>query len=121
MNIAIGNTVPRNTNVLHIQANPASEHFALRKQELDRLKEENTALLKRLKNVEEGKGVSNDEQLVPWKSWDNVSTEKAELNNLVQQKELRLLRLQQVRSLHCLYSDSSETVSLIDPSHCVGL
>jgi len=97
VNIALGNAVPRSTHVLHIQANPASEHFALRRQELDRLKEENAALVKRLHQVENGLGVAEDEHMVPWKTWDNLSTQKAELLNTVQQKELRLLRLQQVR------------------------
>ena len=97
VNIALGNAVPRNTHVLHIQANPASEHFALRRQELDRLKEENAALVKRLHQVENGLGVAEDEHMVPWKTWDNLSTQKAGLLNTVQQKELRLLRLQQVR------------------------
>lgn len=83
--------------MLHIQANPASEHFALRKQELDRLKEENILLVKRLYQVENGLGVTEGEHVVPWKTWDNLSAEKADLLNIVQQKELRLLRLQQVR------------------------
>lgn len=97
MNIAIGSVAPRNTNVLHIQANPAAEHFALRRQELDRLKGENSALLRRLRNLEDQRGVQEDEQVVPRKSWDNVSAEKMELNEVLKQKELRLLRLQQVR------------------------
>lgn len=99
--------MPQNTNVVRFEGSPASEHFALRRQELQRLKDENAALLKTLIDVENGLGLGDGEgsgeKMVPWKTWDNVLVEKAELNEKVNQNEKRLLRLQQVRSHLVLY------------------
>lgn len=96
VDVTVGSTVPRNTAVLHMQANPAAEHFELRRQELDRLKTENVALVRRLRELEEGRGVTDAEGVVPRESWENLNTEKDELLKTVAQKELRLLRLKQV-------------------------
>lgn len=96
----LGNLTPRDTNIVHIQANPAAEHFALRRQELNRLKEENSALLKTVTQLEKDLGISDDDQLVPRKTLDNAKTETNELVETLRQKELRLLRLQQVRTLN---------------------
>lgn len=69
---------------------------------MDRLKGENEALMKRLKDLEESGAVGNSipgqrgEELVPRESWDLVNKEKNELEDVVKQKEKRLLRLQQV-------------------------
>lgn len=71
---------------------------------MDRLKGENQALMKRLKELEESGVKSNptddDEgrntELVPRESWELVNREKKELEDTVKQKEKRLLRLQQV-------------------------
>lgn len=70
---------------------------------MDRLKGENEALIKRLKELEEsGHRTGNapsgqvDGDLVPRESWEVVSKEKSELEEVVRQKEKRLLRLQQV-------------------------
>lgn len=73
---------------------------------MDRLKGENEALLKRLREVGEnkngaradGEGEGDEEKTVPRESWDVVRKEKAKLEEVVKQKEKRLLRLQQVRS-----------------------
>lgn len=114
VSITFGRTVPRTgfpsssstpsgpSQILHMQANPASEHFALRRQELDRLKEENSALVKRVGELERGVLGAGAEEggLIPRKTWENICIEKAELTNTVSQKELRLLRLQQVRLLY---------------------
>jgi hypothetical protein len=97
VSITLGQTLPRNTAVLQMQANPASEHFELRRQELNRRKAENLALVRRLRDIETGRGISDVEGLVPRESWDNLNSEKAELLGTVAQKELRLLRLKQVR------------------------
>lgn len=96
----LGSLTPRDTNILHIQANPAAEHFALRRQELNRLKEENTALLKMVGQLEKAVGIEEGDQVVPRKTLENALTENNELNDTVKQKELRLLRLQQARPLH---------------------
>lgn len=73
---------------------------------MDRLKGENEALLKRLRELEESghvgaapnqTGAAHGEELVPRESWEVVNKEKSELEDVVKQKEKRLLRLQQVR------------------------
>jgi mitotic spindle assembly checkpoint protein MAD1 len=97
VSITKGQSVPRSTSVLQMQANPASEHFELRRQELNRLKAENLALVGRLREVEMEKGIGDREGLIPRESWDNLSVEKEELLSTIAQKELRLLRLKQVR------------------------
>ena len=80
--------------------NPASQWEDLSKKAMDRLKEENEALLKRLKEVESQVGSGpkrGDEELVPRQSFDVVMQEKEELEDALKQKEKRLLRLKQVR------------------------
>ncbi len=74
---------------------------------MDRLRGENEALLRRLGAVEEKakqagvQGQTNGEQaagpdLVPKESFELAMKEKLELQDVVKQKEKRLLRLQQV-------------------------
>jgi len=93
--VSAGNLTPRNTVILQMQANPASEHFALRRQEHDRIKSENAALLNRIHQLETGTG-SDGGELVPRESWESANAEKEDLLKTVAQKELRLLRLKQV-------------------------
>ena len=72
---------------------------------MDRLKSENEALLKRLKDLEDtGVRLGGAEDLVPRESWDQVVREKQDLEGEVKQKEKRLLRLQQVRPLRIIYT-----------------
>ena len=99
--IAGGRHVPPNTRILSIKDNPEQEWFDLRQAAMDRLKGENQALMKRLKELEESgvKGSTTDDggtELVPRESWELVNREKKELEDTVKQKEKRLLRLQQV-------------------------
>jgi len=84
--------------------NPEQQWFDLRQAAMDRLKSENEALMKRLKDLEES-AVRPSEgenqvggELVPRESWELVNKDKIDLEELVKQKEKRLLRLQQVRS-----------------------
>lgn len=71
---------------------------------LDRLRGENEALLARLAELEEagvkvedgGAKADGGEMMVPRESWELVTKEKNELEEVVKQKEKRLLRLQQV-------------------------
>jgi mitotic spindle assembly checkpoint protein MAD1 len=71
---------------------------------LDRLRDENEALLKRLGELQDkGRdvdvpGEAGGDRMVPRESWELVSKERKELEETVKQKEKRLLRLQQVRS-----------------------
>lgn len=86
--------------------NPEQQWFDLRQAAMDRLKSENDALMKRLKDLEEGgaraAAAGDDgtekEDLVPRESWEAVNKEKTDLEEVVRQKEKRLLRLQQVRT-----------------------
>jgi mitotic spindle assembly checkpoint protein MAD1 len=82
--------------------NPEQQWFDLRQAALDRLKSENEALMKRLKDIEESgarpsKGDQDGGELVPRESWELANKDKQDLEELVKQKEKRLLRLQQVR------------------------
>ena len=66
---------------------------------MDRLKSENEALIKRLRDLEQSGVVdaqARGEELVPRESWEVLRKEKEELEEVVKQKEKRLLRLQQV-------------------------
>lgn len=100
--IAGGRHVPPGVRVLSMKENPEQEWFDLRQAAMDRLKGENEALMKRLKELEESgargtcinDGINTD--LVPRESWELVNREKKELEDTVKQKEKRLLRLQQV-------------------------
>ncbi|KAH6894876.1 spindle assembly checkpoint component Mad1 [Coprinopsis sp. MPI-PUGE-AT-0042] len=100
--IAGGRHVPPKTRVLCMAENPDQAWVDLRQATMDRIKGENEALIKRLKELEES-GVSTagsegqrNEELVPRASWEQVNKEKEDLQNELKQKEKRLLRLQQV-------------------------
>ena len=97
-----GRHIPPGVRVLSLRDNPASQWEDLSKKAMDRLKEENEALLKRLKEVESQVGSGpkrseSDEELVPRQSFEVVMQEKEELEDALKQKEKRLLRLKQVR------------------------
>lgn len=100
--IAGGRHVPPGVRILQLKENPLQDWVDLRQSAMDRLKGENEALIKRLKELEEsgikGAAVSAQpgEELVPRESWELVSKEKSDLEELVAQKEKRLLRLQQI-------------------------
>jgi mitotic spindle assembly checkpoint protein MAD1 len=81
--------------------NPVQEWVDLRESALQALRDENAALLKRLKGLEEsgaraGAAGPHDEELVPRASYELVSKEKEQMEEEIRQKEKRLLRLQQV-------------------------
>lgn len=99
--IGAGRHVPPGVRVLSLKDNPEQQWVDLRQAAMNRLKGENEALMKRLKELEESgthaiPGKGNGEELVPRESWELATREKAELEDVVQQKEKRLLRLQQV-------------------------
>jgi mitotic spindle assembly checkpoint protein MAD1 len=99
--IGAGNYVPPGVRVLSLKQNPAQEWSDLRQAVMDRLKGENEALIKRLRELEDSGHVAGNgggDDLVPRQSWEVVSKEKTELEEVVKQKEKRLLRLQQVRT-----------------------
>jgi len=95
--------------VLSLSANPAQDWADLRQAALDRLKEENAALLQRLSALEASGAhsvppatdtaadrSSTTTELVPRASWAAVCQEKAQLEDELRQKEKRTLRLRQV-------------------------
>ncbi|KAI0357178.1 MAD-domain-containing protein [Trametes cingulata] len=99
--IGAGRHLPPGTRVLCLRDNPAQQWEDLSKAAMDRLKSENEALLKRLRDLEEsgarGSGESaSNEELVPRESYEVITKEKAKLEDELKQKEKRLLRLQQV-------------------------
>ncbi|KAG6373668.1 spindle assembly checkpoint component Mad1 [Boletus reticuloceps] len=100
--IGAGNHVPPGMRVLCLRDNPAQQWRDLRQSIMDRLKNENEALIRRLKELESSgavetqAGTSRGEELVPRESWEVLQKEKEELEEVVKQKEKRLLRLQQV-------------------------
>lgn len=92
---------------------------------MDRLKSENEALIKRLKDLESSgvvgvqAGMSRGEELVPRESWEVLQKEKEELEEVVKQKEKRLLRLQQVYgSLRLIPSDSNMPSAGVHGQEC---
>jgi len=100
--IAGGRHVPPGVRILSMTDNPEQQWFDLRQATMDRLKGENEALMRRLKELEEsGARVTQEqgEELVPRESWELVNREKQELEDVVKQKEKRLLRLQQVGTI----------------------
>lgn len=87
--------------------NPEQQWFNLRQEAMDRLRGENEALLRRLGGLEEKArqagvegqvydGQAAGPDLVPKESFELAMKEKLELEDVVKQKEKRLLRLQQV-------------------------
>jgi mitotic spindle assembly checkpoint protein MAD1 len=105
--IAGGRHVPPGKRVLQLADNPEQQWFDLRQATMDKLKEENTALLKRLHDLESSlasantstaheSSPNNNEELVPRASYDLVQSSLTNLEQTLAQKEKRLLRLQQV-------------------------
>jgi mitotic spindle assembly checkpoint protein MAD1 len=106
--IGAGRHVPPSMQVLSSSANPAQDWADLRQAALDRLKEENAALLQRLFALE-ASGTHNAPPatdsvadrsstttgLVPRASWAAVCRGKAQLEDELRQKEKRMLRLRQ--------------------------
>ncbi|KAG6867845.1 hypothetical protein C0993_010334 [Termitomyces sp. T159_Od127] len=114
--IAGGRHVPPGVRILQLADNPESRWAEMRQAALDRLKSENEALLNRLRELgaqssSVSRPMSSKEQegsqtetrapgetadLVPRASWELVNREKVELEEVVKQKEKRLLRLKEV-------------------------
>lgn len=95
-----GRHVPPGVRVLSMRENPAQQWADLSQAAMNRLKGENEALLKRLKELEEGGAVANhagnQEELVPRASLDVAQKEKAAIAEELRQKEKRMLRLREV-------------------------
>ncbi|KAI0324181.1 MAD-domain-containing protein [Cubamyces sp. BRFM 1775] len=114
--IGAGRHVPPGTRVLCLRDNPAQQWEDLSRAAMDRLKGENEALLKRLKDLEEsgarGSGENaGGEELVPRESYEVVVKEKAKLEEELKHREKRLLRLQQV--FHAKSAEFREAIAAI--------
>ncbi|KAJ3867278.1 MAD-domain-containing protein [Lentinula novae-zelandiae] len=106
--VAGGRHIPPNTRILEMKDNPHAEWEMSHTVVLERLKGENQALLKRLIEIEaalkeagaaqasETKSDVSISTLVPRESLDIAVKDKEDLENILKQKEKRLLRLQQV-------------------------
>jgi mitotic spindle assembly checkpoint protein MAD1 len=105
--IAGGRHVPPGKRVLQLADNPEQQWFDLRQTIMDKLKEENSALLKRLHDLESSVASANtttpsessphdNEELVPRASYDVLQSSLTNLEQTLAQKEKRLKRLQEV-------------------------
>ncbi|KAH7921342.1 hypothetical protein BV22DRAFT_1096636 [Leucogyrophana mollusca] len=101
--IGAGTHVPPGMRVLCLRDNPAQRWAEGRAEVVERLRRENRALLGRLRGMggggeggESGSSAAGGPDVVPRESWEVLDREKKELEELVKQKEKRLLRLQQV-------------------------
>ncbi|KZT64690.1 MAD-domain-containing protein [Daedalea quercina L-15889] len=98
--IGAGRHLPPGVRVLTLRDNPAQQWADMSQAAMDRLRKENEALMKRLKELEDAgarvSGQAREEAMVPRESWEVVNREKMRLEEELKQKEKRLLRLQQI-------------------------
>lgn len=91
----------KDTPELLLRDNPET-----RQTEMNRVKEENAALIHRIEELQKGGArvennvtdTNSNEHLIPKESWDAVCKERDELQGMVKQKETRLKRLKEVFS-----------------------
>ncbi|KAK4688858.1 hypothetical protein P7C73_g1261, partial [Tremellales sp. Uapishka_1] len=102
--VASGEYNPQKERCIEFKNNPASREFAIRQKRLDDLKEENQALLDRLRVVDRSEAVDNNggavvgQGLVPRVSFERLEREKEELEK---NHAKRLLRLKEVDPALC--------------------
>ncbi|KAJ7621523.1 MAD-domain-containing protein [Mycena polygramma] len=102
--IAGGRHVPPGIRVLSFMDTPdllLRDNPVARQTELGRIKQENSALITRIEELQEGGaradvGPNGAEHLIPKESWDAVCKERDELREMYRQKEIRLKRLQDI-------------------------
>lgn len=96
--------------VWELIGNPAQVWFGKREEDVAKLKEENEVLRELAKNSSQSLRVDRGvEGMVPKATLEVVQNEKAELEQMIRDKEKRLKRLQEVRS--------SQTVSIDFTDH----
>ncbi|KAJ7805761.1 MAD-domain-containing protein [Mycena olivaceomarginata] len=107
--IAGGRHVPPGVRVLSFKDTPElllRDNPETRQTEMNRVKEENAALIRRMEELQKGGArvenivtdTNSNEHLIPKESWDAVCKERDELQGMVKQKETRLKRLKEVFS-----------------------
>ncbi|KAK4699236.1 hypothetical protein P7C70_g7025, partial [Phenoliferia sp. Uapishka_3] len=89
---------PLTTKILELRDNPDLEEHAIRTSTLERLREENEALLVSMALLEEKKGVEKRESMVPRQSLVNARKEVEAAEAVVKQKETMELRLKKAFS-----------------------
>lgn len=90
---------PTKTKVLQLSFNPALEDLDLRTSTMDRLRDENAALLENIAELERRKGGGGDNSsipVVPRSSLVNVQADLKAALALVAQKDILALRVQKV-------------------------
>ncbi|CAE6528342.1 unnamed protein product [Rhizoctonia solani] len=95
--IAAGTHEEPGTRILQLADNPEARWFAMREEEVGRMKEEINVLRSRI--TEGGMAVAtaaDGGDGVPRETYENLQREKEELEEVVKQKEKRLLRLKSV-------------------------
>ena len=96
--IAQGNLVPPGKRVLELAQNPLTIWAEMQQSNLDRLKNENTALLMRLAELEQqGAALDSVLSLVPRDSLERAQGETEQLKDELAKKEKRFDRLSKVR------------------------
>ncbi|KAG8737702.1 coiled-coil domain-containing protein mad1 [Ceratobasidium sp. 414] len=93
--VAAGTQVQPGTRILQLADNPEARWFAMRGEEVGRMREEITALRGRVAaggQIQQSSGGDD----VPKETYENLQREKEELEEVVKQKEKRLLRLKSV-------------------------
>ncbi|KAJ7507308.1 MAD-domain-containing protein [Mycena galericulata] len=102
--IAGGRHIPPGIRVLSFRDTPElllRDNPEARQTEMDRIKEENAALIHRIEELQKGgarvdDGAGIGDHLIPKESWDAVCKERDDLQGMVKQKETRLKRLKEV-------------------------
>lgn len=93
------------TRILSLRSNPTSDHISLKQSEIDGLRAENKALLERFVPStlpDSSSGPTEQVQLVPVHSLNNARAELKAMEEVVREKEKRMLRLKQIWSLKSL-------------------
>ena len=114
--IGAGRHLPPGVRVLSLRENPAQQWEDLSKAAMERLRGENEALLKQLKNLEESdvcdSGHAPNVGLAPHESYEAVNKEKQELAEELKRRDRRFLRLQEARLALTPRAHSSDKVDL---------
>jgi len=101
--IAGGRHVPPGVRILTMKENPVQEWVDLRQSAMDRLRQENDALLTRLKELEESgvhKAGQENEDLVPRASWESLNQEK---EAIAKELALRVKKTQRLTDVSIRY------------------
>ncbi|QRV80982.1 spindle assembly checkpoint component mad1 [Ceratobasidium sp. AG-Ba] len=94
--VAAGTHVQPGTRILQLADNPEARWFAMREEEVGRMREEISVLRGRVAEGGQVHQSTDSDGGVPRETYENLQREKEELEEVVKQKEKRLLRLKSV-------------------------